>query len=238
MVKKIWVFVVAFAVSISFCGQSYAASVQPPMNNSSAEGKDYKEVKQAFQNAGFTKIKTKPVYDLLTGFFTKPGSVDVVKIKGNKKFSTSDSYESDVKVVIKYHEKISEEPDGDSKSAKTTTKKEKKKKKKVKRTYTPCSVSQLITDLENNSYAASNKYKGEYIELTGFLANIDSNGEYISLTDSQDSWNFTNVQCYVTKDKQRNQISQMIKGSTVTIRGKVTDVGEVWGYSIDIKSIP
>ena len=102
--------------------------------------------------------------------------------------------------------------------------------------YTPCTVNDMINDLENNAMNASDKYKDQYIEVTGKLSNIDSSGKYISLYPDDD-FAIIGVQCYIKNDEQKQVISKMSKGDTVTLKGKCTDVGEVLGYSLDIDSI-
>lgn len=102
--------------------------------------------------------------------------------------------------------------------------------------YTPCTVNDMINDLENNAMNASSKYKDQYIEVTGKLSNIDSSGKYISLYPDDD-FAIIGVQCYIKNDEQKQVISKMSKGDTVTLKGKCTDVGEVLGYSLDIDSI-
>ena len=46
-----------------------------------------------------------------------------------------------------------------------------------------------------------------------------------------------NIQSFIKNDDQKSQIMDMSSGDEVTIRGKITSVGEVLGYSIDIESI-
>ena len=45
------------------------------------------------------------------------------------------------------------------------------------------------------------------------------------------------VQCYIKNDEQKTKVASMTKGETVTLKGKCTDVGEVFGYSLDIDEI-
>lgn len=103
--------------------------------------------------------------------------------------------------------------------------------------YTAYDVSELVDDLENNALGAEKKYDGQYVELRGKLSTIDSDGSYISLNPTNNEFNFINVQCYTKNDDQINQIAQMSKGDIITVRGKITDVGEILGYQLDIDSI-
>ncbi len=101
--------------------------------------------------------------------------------------------------------------------------------------YTPVTVSEMVSDLESNAMKAESKYKGQYIEITGELSNIDSSGKYISL--SPEEFSMYNVQCYLKSDEQKEKVMEMTKGDKVTLRGKCKDVGEIMGYSLDIDSI-
>lgn len=103
--------------------------------------------------------------------------------------------------------------------------------------YTAVTVDELTDALDNNPAAASDEYKGNYYELTGRLNNIDSDGNYISLTDINDEWAIMGVQCYIKNDEQLDAVKKMSMGQEVTVKGKITDVGEVMGYSLDIDSI-
>ncbi len=104
-------------------------------------------------------------------------------------------------------------------------------------TYTEYDVSELMDDLEANALSASEKYKGQYVEITGRLSNIDAQGSYIDIVDSNDQFAFIGVQCYIKTDDVREMIKTLSKDSTITVKGKITDVGEVFGYSLNIEEI-
>jgi len=103
--------------------------------------------------------------------------------------------------------------------------------------YESVTVGELNDALENNPAAASDQYKGKYVELTGKLSNIDSDGSYISLTDPDDEWDIVGVMCYIKNDDQLAAVKKMSMDQEVTVKGKITDVGEVIGYALDIDSI-
>ncbi len=103
--------------------------------------------------------------------------------------------------------------------------------------YTHYDVSELVNDLNSNAMKAQSKYKDQYLEITGRLNNIDSDGTYISLEPTNDEWSFYGVQCFINTDEQKNKVMEMTIGDTVTLRGKCTVVGEVLGYSLDITEI-
>ncbi len=104
--------------------------------------------------------------------------------------------------------------------------------------YTAYTVTELSEDLNSNALKASDKYKGQYVELTGRLSVIDSNGKYISIVDSTDEWAITGVQCYIKNDEQKQVVMDMSIGDEIIVKGKITDVGEVLGYFLDMTETP
>lgn len=103
--------------------------------------------------------------------------------------------------------------------------------------YSQYDVSALLTDLDENALKASETYEGQYVSLTGKIGTIDSSGKYISLFPTDDEWTIIGIQCYITNDEQKATIMELSTGDTVTVEGKITSVGEVLGYSLDIDSI-
>jgi len=101
--------------------------------------------------------------------------------------------------------------------------------------YTEYSAAQLITDLQDNALNATNKYEGQYVQVTGKLNVIDSDGKYISIDNG--GFDLVNIQCFLKTDEQRAKVASLSKKDTVVVKGKVKSVGEVLGYSIDVDSI-
>lgn len=75
------------------------------VNNSSSdfEGDNYEQVISQLEKQGFTNIKTQPIEDLITGWITKEGEVEEVKIDGYSSFSTNSRYAPDVEIIVSYH---------------------------------------------------------------------------------------------------------------------------------------
>lgn len=103
--------------------------------------------------------------------------------------------------------------------------------------YDVCDIDTMEKELNDNSLAASEKYKGKYIEVKGKLQTIDSDGKYISIESTKAEFTLFSLHCSITDASQRDFIKQIKKGDTITIKGKVTMVGELLGYSLDIKEI-
>lgn len=98
--------------------------------------------------------------------------------------------------------------------------------------YSVVSVADMIDNLNTNALKAEKTYDGQYLEVTGRLGNIDSNGSYITLYGGD--FDFTGVQCYIQNDEQLNFVMDMVDDNTYTVRVKITDVGEILGYQADI----
>ena len=103
--------------------------------------------------------------------------------------------------------------------------------------YTKYQVSEMMDELSDNALKAEDKYNKQYVEITGELSVIDSGGKYVSLFSENEEFALTGVQCYIKNDTQKEQVMEMSKGDMVTIKGKITGVGEVLGYSLDIDEI-
>lgn len=103
--------------------------------------------------------------------------------------------------------------------------------------YTKYQVSKMMDELSDNALKAEDKYNKQYVEITGELSVIDSSGKYISLFSEKEEFAITGVQCYIKNDTQKEQVMEISKGDMLTIKGKITGVGEVLGYSLDIDEI-
>lgn len=111
----------------------------------------------------------------------------------------------------------------------------KKEEKKIE--YQQVSVDEMMSALNDNAAAASEQYKGKYLEITGKLSVIDSDSKYISLNPENDEFAIVGVQCFTKNSEQKEIIKTLSKDSSVTVKGKCTEVGEVMGYSLDIDEI-
>lgn len=104
-------------------------------------------------------------------------------------------------------------------------------------TYEAVDLQTMIDELNENALRAENTYQDKYVEVTGNIANFDSDGAYISLEPMGDEWTLTSVMCYIKTPEQKDYLLSKNVGDTVTVKGKIKSIGEVLGYSIDIDSI-
>ena len=96
-------------------------------------------------------------------------------------------------------------------------------------TYTTIDMNTLMNDLESNPASAKNKYEDQYFEVTGYVDVIDADGKYFSIRDDNE-YSIINLQVSVDKE-DKDFINNLQIGEQITIKVKITDVGEVLGYS-------
>lgn len=103
--------------------------------------------------------------------------------------------------------------------------------------YQQVEANLLLTTLEENALRAENTYQDAYLEITGELSVIDSDGQYIGIKRTDEEISFVNIQCYITEESQLDKVLEMNIGDTIIVKGQVTDIGEILGYMVDIHDL-
>lgn len=103
--------------------------------------------------------------------------------------------------------------------------------------YTSITVDQLEEALKNNAATAKDTYNGKYLEITGRLGTIDADLQYISLLSTTNEFDLVGVHCSIKNEEQKNIVKTLSKDDTIIVKGKITNVGEVLGYYLDITEI-
>ena len=100
--------------------------------------------------------------------------------------------------------------------------------------YAPADVATMMQELENNAAAAQKRYKGQYLKVSGILGTIDSDMKYISIIP--DEYSIRGIHCTLKRnDKaQEDFVMNLSKKQWVTAYGKITDVGEIMGYTMEV----
>jgi len=105
-------------------------------------------------------------------------------------------------------------------------------------TYEVVDLQAMFDELDGNAMKAESAYQDKYIEFQCKIANFDSDGRYIGVEPVNASeWNFITAMCYIKDDAQKSFLIEKNVGDTITIKGQVKEIGEVLGYSIDIKEV-
>ena len=104
--------------------------------------------------------------------------------------------------------------------------------------YENVDLQTMFDDLDANAMKSENTYKNKYVEFSCKIANFDSSGKYIGVEPVNASeLNFITATCYIKNDTQKSFLIEKNVGDIVTIKGKVKSIGEVLGYSFDIKEV-
>ena len=103
--------------------------------------------------------------------------------------------------------------------------------------YTEYTVDELIEDLGKNAASAKDKYDGQYVELTGRLSYVDSDGRYFGIKPLESGLWLESVTCYIKDKEQKENIKEHEVEEKITVKGKITDVGEILGYDLHLDSI-
>ena len=103
--------------------------------------------------------------------------------------------------------------------------------------YIKVTKDELDEALDANAAAAKDTYNKKYVEITGKLGTIDSDLKYLSLMSSTEEWDFNGIYCKIKNNDQKEVVKTLTKDQEITVRGKITDVGEVLGYYLDIIEI-
>lgn len=135
---------------------------------------------------------------------------------------------------IVYRTPIVESADASSQSAvdpveeiekqETTTKSEEDK-------YSNENIGDMIALVDNYPMQAED-YEGQYIRVSGYLRNVDSDGKYFTIAEDDESFVIANTIQW--NMKKSSDVYEFIKnasiGTYITVEGKITDVGEIMYY--------
>ena len=103
--------------------------------------------------------------------------------------------------------------------------------------YVEADINILISDAKNNAARANRAYNGKYVKIVGgYVHNIESDGDYISLS-CDGSYSLLHVQCFPQNSEVREQIFNLNKGQYVTVYGRISKVGEIVGYRLEMHKI-
>lgn len=103
--------------------------------------------------------------------------------------------------------------------------------------YESVTASDMVELLNTNALKAKETYKGKYLEITGRLSNIDSDGKYIDVIPANEEFSLTGIQCYIQNKEQVDVVMELTVDDIITVKGKITGVGEVLGYWMDVDEI-
>lgn len=105
------------------------------------------------------------------------------------------------------------------------------------KTYTQCTVSQMVSDMKNNPMSAKDRYLDKDLQVTGVITKINSKGKNFYIGVNSSSGTSESVYCSVETEEQRQKLMNLSKGNNVTVRGRCYAAGEWLGYSLELDDI-
>lgn len=105
--------------------------------------------------------------------------------------------------------------------------------------YSSESLSKMIDMVEDYPIKAEEEYTGKYIQVSGYLDTVDSDGKYFTIVSDPDDFTLLdNIHWSMDKDSDvYDFIKDAKEGSYITVCGEITDVGETIYYMGDAHSV-
>ena len=104
------------------------------------------------------------------------------------------------------------------------------------REYIEVTVDQLYEELSDNALKAKDTYTDAYVEVTGRMRVIDSDGKSVTIYPLEYD-TIDGIHCDLSSDDQREKVKEYSAGDTVSIKGKITEVDGTWPYEISVEEI-
>ncbi|MBO5389226.1 MAG: hypothetical protein J6A59_14065 [Lachnospiraceae bacterium] len=104
--------------------------------------------------------------------------------------------------------------------------------------YTPTLIKDMETEFDRNPFRANNKYLNEYVEIKCKLDTTYSSGDTITvfeLNDVRD--NPFRIVCNNTLAEHRDILFKLDSNEPIIIKGKVTDIDNMLGYTVEVYNI-
>lgn len=104
--------------------------------------------------------------------------------------------------------------------------------------YTTVEIDTLLDELSANAYNAQQKWKGKHVAIeNGIVSTIDASGKYFAIESTDDSYFLESIRVDIPENIRSEVMSSISDGASVTVKGKITDVGEIMGYSVDADDV-
>lgn len=105
--------------------------------------------------------------------------------------------------------------------------------------YSSESLSKMIDMVEDYPIKAEEEYTGKYIQVSGYLDTVDSDGKYFTIVSDPDDFTLLdNIHWSMDEGSDvYDFIKDAKKGSYITVCGEITDVGETIYYMGDAHSV-
>ena len=190
--------IIGLLLAISFCfclvscgGQDeHIGEAKTPSGSAVMKGQAYQDVIEAFEEKGFTNIKTEEIDDLVFGWLTEDGEVEEVSVGGDVEYAPDKWVPADIEVIIRYHTFPEETLEEETPKVDENLEEEKEQEYETEESV----EEEVILNVENCPDLAailetkdefdprigefSEKYYGQKIEFDGYTADVARHENY------------------------------------------------------------
>ncbi|MGN0079144.1 MAG: hypothetical protein ACI36T_01220, partial [Eggerthellaceae bacterium] len=92
------------------------------------------------------------------------------------------------------------------------------------------SVADLQNDFEANEMRAKENHEDELVQIEGYIVSIESNGSYITLDSTTNSFYLNGIDCWPDTDEIKASFTNYSVGDWVCIQGEITSVSGFGSY--------
>lgn len=111
-------------------------------------------------------------------------------------------------------------------------------KQEKQRQYGTVEMHTLMKDLDANPMRAEKKYENKYYEVrSALVVYIDSDGDNIQVVDPADEDAIIGMVVNPTSKEQKKDFEKISTGQLVDLKGKISHVGDIIGYTLELDSI-
>lgn len=110
-------------------------------------------------------------------------------------------------------------------------------KKEPEIEYITCDIKEMYETLNANAMRAESIYQDMFVQITGAIDVIDSDGEYFTIRSPDERYSWDTIHCSFENNAQRDIFMDKNVGDIVVVYGKITSIGEILGYSLSIDSL-
>ncbi|KXT72614.1 large hypothetical protein [Streptococcus sp. DD10] len=103
LIASIFIFTACASTSKNSENGKASDSIALPISSEKIDKQNYKTVVNQLEDAGFTKVKTEKIEDLVTGILKKDGQVESVSIAGETEFQKGDVFDKNTPITVTYH---------------------------------------------------------------------------------------------------------------------------------------
>ena len=96
----------------------------------------------------------------------------------------------------------------------------------------------MLDELDVSTASAKEQYQDQYVQFDGEIVILDGDGSYMRVgIVHRNTWDTSTILCVITDQEQKEFAMYASQGDLVTVRGQITRVGKLQGYTLKVHEI-